>query len=183
MKEKKTKKKNWKWPRRDLNLRPNLLQRKKWGHIPLGHSNAVQFLKLIVLRYFLVPLTVFEPSGAVFIMNSKIHMGKNSLNEYFKTISHYFRVYSLSGLIYYWSYAVDEKTAHRAAKFCDYSCIGEERIECVKHARLLGVTIDDRLSFSHHLTDLKRECCKQTEPPEKEFFLEQKRPYWTCTSR
>ena len=33
----------------------------------------------------------------VFIMNSKIHLRKNSSNEYLKTISHYFRVYSLSG--------------------------------------------------------------------------------------
>ena len=40
-----------------------------------------------------------EPYGAVFIMNSKIHLRKNSSNEYFKTISHYFRVYSLSGFI------------------------------------------------------------------------------------
>ena len=31
--------------------------------------------------------------------NSKIHLRENSLNEYFKTISHYFRVYSLSGFI------------------------------------------------------------------------------------
>ena len=46
----------------------------------------------------------------------------------------------------------------------------------MKHTRLLGVTIDDRLSCLHHLTDLKKECCKQTEPPGKEFFLEQKRP-------
>ena len=30
-------------------------------------------------------------------MNSKIHLRKNSLNEYFKAISHSFRVYSLPG--------------------------------------------------------------------------------------
>ena len=53
--------------------------------------------KLIVLNYFSLPFTLFEPYGAVFIMNSKIHLRKNSSNEYFKTISHYFRVYSLSG--------------------------------------------------------------------------------------
>ena len=53
--------------------------------------------KLIVLKYFSLPFTLFEPYGAVFIMNSKIHLRKNSSNEYFKTISHYFRVYSLSG--------------------------------------------------------------------------------------
>ena len=53
--------------------------------------------KLIVLKYFSLPFTLLEPYGAVFIMNSKIHLRKNSSNEYFKTISHYFRVYSLSG--------------------------------------------------------------------------------------
>ena len=53
--------------------------------------------KLIVLKYFSLPFTLFEPYGAVFIMNSKIHLRKNSSNEYFKTISHYLRVYSLSG--------------------------------------------------------------------------------------
>ena len=55
--------------------------------------------KLIVLKYFSLPFTLFEPYGAVFIMNSKIHLRKNSSNEYFKTISHYFRVYSLSGFL------------------------------------------------------------------------------------
>ena len=50
-----------------------------------------------MLKYFSVPFTLFEPYGAVFIMNSKIHLRKNSSNEYFKTISHYLRVYSLSG--------------------------------------------------------------------------------------
>ena len=38
-------------------------------------------------------------NGAVFIMNSKIHLRKNNSNEYLKTISHYFRVYSLSVFI------------------------------------------------------------------------------------
>ena len=65
-------KKNWRVPRRDLNL----------------HSN---FLSL--------PFTLFEPYGALFIMNSKMHLRKNSSNEYFKTISHYLLVYSLSGFI------------------------------------------------------------------------------------
>ena len=53
--------------------------------------------KLIAMKYFSLPFTLFEPYGAVFIMNSKIHLRKNSSNEYFKTISHYLRVYSLSG--------------------------------------------------------------------------------------
>ena len=34
--------------------------------------------------------------------------------------------------------------------------IGEARIEWVKHTRLLGITFDDRLSWVHHLIDLKR---------------------------
>ena len=58
---------------------------------------TILYLKLIVLKYFFLPFTLFEPCGAVFIMNSKIHVRKNSLNKYFKAILHYFRVYSLSG--------------------------------------------------------------------------------------
>ena len=76
-------KKNWKMPRQDLNLHPNFLQRRK----------------LIVLKYLSLLFTLFESYGAVFIMNSKIHLRKNSSNEYFKTISHYLLVYSLSGFI------------------------------------------------------------------------------------
>ena len=34
--------------------------------------------------------------------------------------------------------------------------IGEDRIEWVKNTHLLGVTIDDRLSWSHYLTDVKK---------------------------
>ena len=54
--------------------------------------------------------------------------------------------------------------------------IGEDQIEWVKHSCLLGITIDERLSWSRHLTDVKKKFRKQTEPPEKEFVLEQKRP-------
>ena len=43
--------------------------------------------------------TLFEPCGTVFITNSKKQLRKNSLKEYFKAISHYFRFYSLSGFI------------------------------------------------------------------------------------
>ena len=32
--------------------------------------------KLIVLNYFSLPFTLFEPYGAVFIMNSKLHLKK-----------------------------------------------------------------------------------------------------------
>ena len=49
------------------------------------------------------------------------------------------------------SYAIDEKTAQRAAKFCDYW----RGLEWEKHTRLLGVTINARLSWSHYLTDVK----------------------------
>ena len=55
------------------------------------------FFKINNLKYLSLPSTLFEPYGAVFIVNSKIHLRKNSSNEYFKTISHYLRVYSLSG--------------------------------------------------------------------------------------
>ena len=34
--------------------------------------------------------------------------------------------------------------------------IGQDRIEWVNHTRLLGITIDDRLSWSQHLTYLKK---------------------------
>ena len=70
-------------PRQDLNLHPNFLQRRK----------------LIALKYLSLLFTLFEPYGAVFIMNSKMHLRKNSSNEYFKTISHHRLVYSLSGFI------------------------------------------------------------------------------------
>ena len=62
---------------------------------PCDHC-AEYMSKLIVLKYFSLLFTLFEPYGAVFIMNSKIHLRKKSSNEYFKTISHYFRVYGSS---------------------------------------------------------------------------------------
>ena len=65
---------------------------------PCDHC-AEYMSKLIVLKYFSLLFTLFEPYGAVFIMNSKIHLRKNSSNEYFKTISHYLLVYLLSGFI------------------------------------------------------------------------------------
>ena len=37
--------------------------------------------------------------------------------------------------------------------------VGEDQIEWVKHTRLLGVTIDDMLSWPKHLTDVKKEFC------------------------
>ena len=48
--------------------------------------------------------------------------------------------------------------------------IGEERIEWVKHTRILGITFDDMLFWVHHLT-FKKQLCQQTEPLEKEFVF------------
>ena len=39
-------------------------------------------LKLIVLKYFSPPFTLFEPCGAVFNMNSKVHLRKNSGKDF-----------------------------------------------------------------------------------------------------
>ena len=63
-----------------------------WAMQPLQRWN----LKFNSLKYFSLP---FTPCGGVFIMNSRICLRKNSINEYFKAISHYLRVYSLSGFI------------------------------------------------------------------------------------
>ena len=49
-------------------------------------------LTFIVLKYFSLPFTLFEPCGAVY-HEFKDTFEENSLNEYFKTISHYFRVH------------------------------------------------------------------------------------------
>ena len=48
-------------------------------------------------------------------------------------------------------YAFNEKTAHRAAK-----CLSERIGSRGWKTRVLGVTIDDRLSWSHQFTDVKR---------------------------
>ena len=45
--------------------------------------------------------------------------------------------------------------------------IGEDRIEWVKHSRLLGVTIDERLSWSHHLTGPSCLKGRQRYPPDR----------------
>ena len=58
-----------------------------------------QFNFKTALKYFSLPFTLFGPCGAVIIINSKMNLRKKSLKEYFKTISHCFRVYPLSGFI------------------------------------------------------------------------------------
>ena len=82
---------------------PQLPQAQKWGLDTPGPCNhcTVHYLKLIALKYFSLPFTLFEPCGsAVCIMNSKIHVRKNSLNKYFKVISHCFHVYPYSQALY-----------------------------------------------------------------------------------
>ena len=49
--------------------------------------------------------------------------------------------------------------------------IGEDRIECVKHSRLLGVTIDERLSWSRHLTDVKKNFANKLNLLKRSSFL------------
>ena len=79
-----------------FDLHPNFLKPKSAAS---DHYTKIS-LKLIVLKYFSLPFTLFEPCRAVFIMNSKIHLSKSSSKrDDFKTISHYLRVYSLSGFI------------------------------------------------------------------------------------
>ena len=79
-----------------FDLHPNFLKPKSAAS---DHYTKIS-LKLIVLKYFSLPFTLFEPCRAVFIMNSKIHLSKStSKRDDFKTISHYLRVYSLSGFI------------------------------------------------------------------------------------
>ena len=65
---------------------------------PCDHCSEWKVKFKIVLKYFSLPFTLFEPCGAVFMMNSKIHLRKNRSNEYFKAILHYFRVLFTLGL-------------------------------------------------------------------------------------
>ena len=59
---------------------------------PCGHC-AICGVKCgeIPLKYFSPPFKLFEPCETEVIMNSKIHLRKNSLNENFKAVSHHFR--------------------------------------------------------------------------------------------
>ena len=61
--------------------------------------HSLIFLKWVLLKYFSLPFTLLKPCGAVIIMNSKIHLRKNSLNVYFKTTPYYFCIYSFSSFI------------------------------------------------------------------------------------
>ena len=49
--------------------------------------------------------------------------------------------------------------------------IGEDRIEWVKHSRLWGVTIDERLSWSRHLTDVKKNFVNKLNLLKRSSFL------------
>ena len=49
--------------------------------------------------------------------------------------------------------------------------IGEARIEWVKHTRLLGVTFDDKLSWVHHLTDVKKNFVNKLNLLKRSSFL------------
>ena len=70
------------------------------------------------------------------------------------------------------SYAVDEKTAHRAAKFCDY-WRGSDRVGEILSSSGGYYRWQAFLVTSPYRR--KKEFRKQTEPPEKDFVLEQKR--------
>ena len=71
------------------------------------------------------------------------------------------------------SYAVNEKTAHRAAKLCNYwrgsNRVGETHSSFGRYYRWQAFLVTSPYRC-------KKEFCKQTEPPEKEQVLEQKRP-------
>ena len=60
--------------------------------------------------------------------------------------------------------------------------VGEDRIEWVRHTRLLGVTIDDRLSWSHYLTDVKKNFVHKLNLLKRSSFCAEKH-YWTCIPR
>ena len=73
------------------------------------------------------------------------------------------------------SYAIDEKL-HIGP--LNSVTIGEDRIEWVKHTRRLGVTTDNRLSWSHHLADVKKRILLTNwTSSKKDFVLEQKCPF------
>ena len=63
----------------------------KYGFWSLDHATTSPL-------NFSLPFTLFEPCGAVFMMNSKIHFRKNSSNKYFKAILYYFHVLFTLGL-------------------------------------------------------------------------------------
>ena len=58
----------------------------------------ISTVKWLQFKHFSLLYVLFEACGAVFIMNSKIHLTKISWNEYLKVISHYVGVNSLVGL-------------------------------------------------------------------------------------
>ena len=83
-----------------MNLHRNFLQQKKVRPLTTGPCDnyANQWLKVIVLKYFSLPFTLFEPCGAVFIMNSKIHLRKNSSKRVFENHHR-----SINGLVFFFA--------------------------------------------------------------------------------
>ena len=57
-----------------------------------------QSLKLKVMKYFSLPFTLFGPYGAVFMINSKIHLRKNSSKRVFQNHFALFRCLFTLGL-------------------------------------------------------------------------------------
>ena len=49
--------------------------------------------------------------------------------------------------------------------------IGRDQIEWVNHTRLLGITIDDRLSWSQHLIDVKKSFVNKLNLIKRSSFL------------
>ena len=69
-------------------------------------------LKLIVLKYFSPPFTLFEPCGAVFNMNSKVHLRKNSGKDFQPLCLGY------SSLLFLCSSVCCCRRCFRCAKWC-----------------------------------------------------------------
>ena len=69
-------------------------------------------LKLIVLKYFALPFTLFEPWGAVFNMNSKVHLRRNSGKDFQPLCLGY------SSLLFLWSSVSCCRRYLRWAKRC-----------------------------------------------------------------
>ena len=83
-----------------MNLHINFLQLEVVRLLTTGPCDhcTKRRVKLIMLKYFSSPFTLFERCRAVFMMNSKINLKKNCSKVCFKAILHYFRVLFTPGL-------------------------------------------------------------------------------------